>query len=359
MYAIIHTIEPFDMAKGTAINFTWNGNQIFKVRCIIKNNETGVTVYDNTISTMKQAYPLPAESGLVNGVYYVAYITVFDVNNKESDMQSIGMPFYCFSTPAFDLSIANGDIIKSSNYNVGLTYQQIEGEQLDSYRITLYSYQKSELQTSGLLYDTSDLSFIISELENAEQYYIRATGTTLHGMTLDTGYVLFTVAYAQTNVFSTLELNNRPAMGAIEIRSNIVSTEGHVVNPPVKYVEGGGIDVRDNEVIFDVGFEVSGDFTKVFKIQSPIINQNLITMKDLESNLIIDVIYRIGSYSSSDGIKGYFELVARTGIIHYIRMSNYIPIPTEDQSIVLYVIRKDKWWNLHAVVVEQKEVLSE
>ncbi len=41
MYVIIHPIEPFGASIGTEIKFIWKGNQIYKVRCIIKENQNG------------------------------------------------------------------------------------------------------------------------------------------------------------------------------------------------------------------------------------------------------------------------------------------------------------------------------
>ena len=96
MYAIINPIEPFDRSVGSTISFTWNGNQIFKVRCKIKLNSSGEVVYDETVSSMKKEYVIPADTDLVNGEYYVATITVFDADDNESDEQDIGTPFYCF-----------------------------------------------------------------------------------------------------------------------------------------------------------------------------------------------------------------------------------------------------------------------
>ena len=139
MYAIIHNIEPFDSTIGTEIKFTWQGNQVYKVRCIIKENATGETIYDHINDSMKQSFIIPANSGLINGGYYIAYITVFDVNDIESSMQGIGTPFYCLSTPTFRISVEESDILKSSTCRVGLNYYQAENEPLNSFRITLYT----------------------------------------------------------------------------------------------------------------------------------------------------------------------------------------------------------------------------
>lgn len=355
MYAIIHPIIPFDSANGTNISFTWNGNQIYKVRCIIKNNETNETVYDETIDTMKQSFTIPGDSGLVNGTYYVAFITVFDVDGNESSLQKIGTPFYCFTTPTFELSISPDQIIQTSSYRVSLTYSQLEKEPLDSYEIILYSYQKNEIQTSGILYDINDSNFLMTELQNANEYYVRATGTTLNGILLDTGYIHFTVAYTLQSGFSTLELNNLPEVGGIEVRSNIISTEGQAKNEDVVYLDPRGIDLTDNEVEYDVGFQVKGDFSQMFRIRDPKINNIIVTMTDEEQEVMINVIYREGNYASSTGKQCYLELQASFSEekIKYVSMSNFIDIPDETKDIVFYVNRQGSFYDLHAVLIER------
>jgi hypothetical protein len=349
MYATIHTIAPFDSSVGTNINFTWSGNQIYKVRCIIKNNATGVTAYDSTIDTMKQVYILPPTPTLINGTKYVAYITVFDVDNNESSIQNIGTPFYCFTTPTFSLSISNGDIIRASSYSIGLNYHQTENELLNWFNITLYSYQKTSLDSSGARYDTSDLSYIVTNLQNATQYYIRATGETINGMNLDTGYILFTVSYTTAQIFSKLELNNIPVTGAIEIKSNIISAEG-VPEKEVTYIDGEYADLLDNSVTFDEGFEINGDFTKIFRFSKPKRNG---VIKDFGTTdkLKVKIYYRQGSYSDSNGEKGYFELVASSCGINYIVNSNYVDILAGDYyyKYSLLVNRKNGYFDLKAL----------
>lgn len=350
MYSIIHPIEPFDSSIGTELKFTWKGNQIFKVRCIVKNNETGTTVYDHTENTMKQLYTMPPNSGLINGIYYVAYITVFDVNNNESDLQDIGTPFYCFSKPIFGLSVSDGEIIKTSAYKVGLNYSQPQGESLDSYSFTLYTYQKTVISSSGDIYNTSDMSYVISGLENAKQYYLRATGKTLHGITLDTGFILITVSYTIAQVFNTLELNNKPDSGAIEAKSNIVSTIG-LSEKDVIYIGDEYADLRDNSVTYDEGFQVKGDFTKIFIFYEPKRNKSIISFGDGD-RLKVDIYYRIGKYADSGGEKAYFELVANSCGINYVMNSNYVGIPNSNyQQFALLVNRQGGYYDVKVVVI--------
>lgn len=350
MYPIIHPIEPFDSSVGTEIKFSWKGNQIFKVRCFVKNNETGVTVYDHIESTMKQSYSLPPNSGLLNGIYYVAYITVLDINNNESDLQEIGTPFYCLSKPLFNLSVSDGELIQTSAYKVGLNYSQSQGEQLDSYSFTLYTYQKTVFSSSGDIYNTSDMSYVISGLENAKQYYIRATGKTLHGITLDTGFILITISYTIAQVFNTLELNNKAESGAVEIKSNIVSAIG-LSEKDVIYIGDEYADLRDNSVTFDEGFEVRGDFTKIFVFYEPERNKSIISFGDGD-RLKVDIYYRIGKYADSNGEKAYFELVANSCGINYVMNSNYVDIPNADyQQFALLVNRIGAYYDLKVVVI--------
>lgn len=351
MYAIIHTIEPFDATIGTTITFTWNGNQIYKVKCTIKENESGATVYTATIDTMKQQFTIPANSGLVNGTYYVAYITVFDIDNNESSLQDIGTPFYCFSTPTFTLSISENDVIKTSVYQVSLTYSQAQNELLDSYQIILYSYGKTILQDSGTNYNTDDMGYVISSLENATQYYIRALGVTVHGMSIDTGYILFSVSYTQAQVFSTLELNNLENIGAIEYKSNIVSALG-VAEKDVTYIDGTQVDLRNNSLTFDTGFEVSGNFTSIFVFNNPSINKPLIDFPD--ENL--KVLYRKGSYNDSNGEKVYFELRVDMDGLVYTLQSNYVTEANENQQYSLLLNRENNFYDIKVVVVAKEEV---
>lgn len=349
MYAIIHPITPFDSSNGATVSFTWNGNQIYKVRCIIKENESGTTVYDKTTNTMKQSYTIEANSGLVNGTYYIMYITVFDVDNNESDLQSIGTPFYCFTTPLFTLSISEGDVIKASSYQVTLAYSQTEGELLNSYEIILYSYQQIQLQTSGTKYDTSSMNYLLSGMENAMQYYVRATGTTIHGIVLDTGYISFTVAYTQHQIFQTVEANNIPEIGGIELRSNIISTEGEPESE-VEYIDGHA-DLRDNSVTFNIGYEVSGDNSHVFSFYNPNLNESVATIKDESGKMIINCYYREGIFNDSNGKKAVIELNAESNGVHYVVYSNYINIPIEEQSVSVCVNRIANHFDVIAVLV--------
>lgn len=350
MYPLIHNIMPFDAAIGTELGFTWKGDQFFRVRCLIKDNKSGRSVFDKTVDNMKQVFPIPPGSELINGTYYVCYITVFDKNGRESAIQDSGKPFYCFSTPAFNLSIEENQVIRSSSFETTLTYSQAQNAELQSYCITLYSYQKTAIQSSGIVYIKDTIPpFLLTSLENANQYYIRAVGETREGMPVDTGYILFTVAYTQAQVFSTLEVNNLPDIGAIEIRSNIVSTTGDP-DHEVIYIDGEKADLRDNSVTFDIGFEVEGDFSKVIRLSHPRLNQPFVILSDSTKNTTITCLYREGIFDNSNGKKAVIELRASSVAgIYYVLYSNYFDIPGDLDSICCLVSRIGNFYDTKVV----------
>ena len=355
MYAIIHPIEPFDSTKGAEIAFTWNGNQFNQVRCLIKNQETDSTIYDNIIDTMKSSYPLPPIEELINGAQYVAYITVFDAHDHtESELQDPGTLFKCLTTPEFSLSLNSGDVIRASSFLISLTYSQKEQEPLNYYQITLYSYQKVKLQSSGEIYNTDTLTYLMSGLENGQQYYIRANSLTQSGISLDTGYIPFLVAYEQRQIFSTIEANNLPETGGIELRSNIISTEGVSIKE-VTYLDNRYADLRDNAITFEIGYEVSGDNSHVFALNSPVVNSNLVTISSSSDSMKLDCFYREGTFDDSNGKKALIEMTGTANGVNYVVYSNYIDIPTDAQNIIFCINRINNHFDIKAVLVSKTE----
>lgn len=358
MYATIHNITPFDVTKGTTINFTWQGNQIFKVRCIVKENESGKTVYDKTVDSMKQYFEMPANSGLSNGKYYICYITVFDVDSVESDLQSIGTPFYCFTTPTWKLSVEDGAVLKNSSYEILVSYAQKEAESLNSYSISLYSYQKTLIQTSGNVYNTTTpLSYTITGLKNATQYYIRAIGTTLHGFELDTGYVLISAQYVDARVFASLALTNLADIGAISIVSNIISVLGVAGDPSkLTYIDPSFVDLTKTTLTFQDGFNLPNDSSFVFAFYNPKINSSIFVGKIQGQyyNETLEIIYRKGSYSNSNGTKAYCELRIsnESGVIYTIQ-SNYFNEKKSTQQYAVLVNRANGYYEIKVAIIDK------
>ena len=340
MQASIYSIPPFDASTGTTIRFAWKGNQVFKNRCIIKNNETNEVVYDQTIESFKYEHPinLPA-AALINGEKYNAYITVFDKNNIESDIQQLGQSFLCLALPLFHFSnITDGQVISASSYTFHVSYFQESGELLDSWEISLYTKSHTPLSTSGTRYDTDALTHTFSGFTNKSEYTVRATGKTVNGIDVDTGYVNLSVTYSIRDIFSLLEPTNLAKQGAIQIRSNIVSSEGHPESA-VTFIGNEYVDLTHNSLSYTEGFELNKNFSLAILFYGASPNQEVLTLRSKNSNaLTLSVSYRIGKFGS-DELSACYELKVSSYWINYIRYSNIIPLPLADEKTGLLLCR--------------------
>lgn len=265
MQATIYPISPFDALNGATIKFGWNGERINKNRCIIRDAETNEIAYDNTVYNemfkMEHVIDLSVAS-LKNGRKYYAYLTVIDMNNIESDIQTMGQPFICLKTPEFYFeNIFTNYVLQSSNGEFVLHYHQENGELLDSWQISVY-HNDSLVSSSNVVYDTTLLSYTFSGFEDGEKYKIRATGTTINGWLLDTKYIDIIISYKTAAVFSMIDLINLPRHGAVMLQSNITSADGETINP-AEFIDGEFIDLRNNELTYDEGFMFEGNFSTV------------------------------------------------------------------------------------------------
>lgn len=327
MQAFLHPIPPIDTAIGGTIRFSWNGNQVFRNQCIIKSMETGETVYDNTTDSFKYEHPIDLSlSTMENGNQYIAYIIVFDKDGTPSELQSIGTPFYCFSTPTFQFTnITDGQIIRNSTFRVNCQYAQSEGELLDSWSIVLYDHSKMELSSTGVVYETEDLSYLTPMLNNKTTYYLRAIGKTVHGILVDTGYLEISVTYDISSLFSLIELTNLPDIGAIQLRSNIIASEGHTGKTPV-FLGGEFIDLRDDYVKYTEGFilgEEAGDgWSLVWKAYQIAVNKPIHL---LFGDGINGILYHRITRNDDGEMLSYLELNIVQDSLVQVLMSNLVP----------------------------------
>lgn len=349
MQATIYNITPFDATVGTTIRFGWNGNQIYKNRCIIKTNETNEVVYDKTIDSLKLEHTIDlTNASLQNGVKYVAYITVFDAYNVESDMQSVGQFFICLKTPIFTFSnLIENQTVENSSYNFILNYVQENGELLNSWQMTIYSIDNVVLSSTNVKYDTTSLEHVFTGFSNDTPYKIRATGQTVNGFPLDTGYIPFLISFGAPAIFSMIELTNLPEQGAILLHSNIISANGELKNP-AEYINNDYIDLTENELMYNEGFILEDDFSLIvysYKIKPNIpfftfsINEN----GDFKGY----VTYRVGNIGSANMV-GCLELriVNGDGVPEYVIYSNKINPITESDILGFCLTRNNGYYDI-------------
>lgn len=347
MQATIYKILPFDAAVGTTIKFNWTGNQALKNRCIIKNNDTGEVVYDQTIVTRELSHTLlVSQSSLENGVKYSAYITVFDKDNNESDIQSIGTQFLCLKTPTFQLSVTEGQVIESTSAAFILNYTQENNEDINSWSITIYDLTRSEIATSGMKYDTVNMAYTFSGFSNKTEYYVRGQGETVNGMLLDTGYIRISIDYSVQDVFMLLEATNLSQTGTIHVKANIVVAEGKIQIPPAKYIDNEYLDVRNNAVIYNEGFDFNQNFSLAIRFYGIKPNAEVLTFESADGNLIGIVTYRVGKFGT-ETTYGRFELkVVSYGVLNYVLYSELISPVSTSAVLGLIITRENGYYNI-------------
>jgi len=345
---VIYPIIAFDATEDKIITFSFSGFQVVKNRILVKNNATGTTIFDDTVTSFQLSHTIPAET-LENGLVY--NIVVYAINSSDvSSSPSATVLFKCYETPTWSFSnLVEDQIITNSSYGVELAYTQSEGELLNQYQVSLYNSAQSLLYQTGILYNTTTLAATISGLNDNSQYYIRATGVTLNGMTLDTGYVHVSVEYTQPALFSLVSLENIPRDGNIKITSNIILLVGTSNPDPATYISGTLVDltVDGSYVKFDEGFMIPNDFTiqcigRDFTDYSTILELSNGTYN-------VELIYMRGEFTGITGEKAYFILNAYNSVTNYTITSNLIDVPLSTDRIHIWIKRIN---NIYDLIIE-------
>lgn len=342
-----------DATKDFKITYSWAGNndqQIGNVIYIYKNSDNSLIYNEQFTNYYKQEITVPANT-LTNGVQYKVSVAV--ITSEGTSTTSEPMLFYCYTTPTFEFSnVENEQIIQNDTYEFELSYNQTEGEELEEYYVTLYASDQTAIYTSDVSYNTESLSVTISGLENNTQYYIKAFGQTLTGMSIETQSIHITVRYLQPAIYNLVELTNNFHGGYITIKSNITSLRGRVYKNgeeiDATFVDNEYVDVTDLDSIlkFNEDFNLSNNFTLMLKGFGFTRNTYMLTMSNGVYKLY--VYYRIGSYDSTNGVeKAYFE-VRVEGAITYTITSNYIDVPANVELVGFMLSKQNSYYEIVA-----------
>lgn len=339
---ILYSQAAFDATQ--AHTFTFNvvgGEQVAQNRLVIINQATSEVIYRAVQTTYKFEHVLPAGI-LTNGVYYSAYVVTYNANGTASS-QSNSIQFYCYSEPSFVFSnLPINNIIINSSYNFQATYNQAEGELLNSYSFTLYDAQRVQITTSGTQYTGSTtapptiVSYQFTGFIDRTGYYIRAIGQTAQGTQVDTGLIMISVAYTVPSVFSIVELTNNCSGGYVVVKSNLVEIGSESEHDPPIYIDDNtAVDARNNGqyVEWDSGFELNDNFTASLWGRDFNENSDIITMIDDYDNRIVV------RYRTNDNGTVYADATVTNGDIKYYVYSASIPKPTETDKIQFWIRR--------------------
>ena len=343
MKPILFNTLAFDSLKEKTFYFVWNGNQAFGNILQIRNNTTNKLVYQVSETTMQLKHTL-TENTLTNGVLYNARIAVVDIDNNISEY-SDPILFYCFTTPTFIFdNISENEIIKNASYQVNMSYSQIEKEPLQSWEISLYDTSKSKIQGSGVNY-TSDIQYTLTDLEDNQTYYIKASCMTLNGMEVETDFISFSVNYKQPSIYSILTLENVSNNGYIKLQSNIRAVEAYA-KKEIEYIDNEYVNLKDNTVFIDEDFSLDDDY--IINLLGHNLTPNTLIMELSNGNNNINLYLRNGVYDvNNNKKKAFIELNIPIGSTSYVCYSNYIDTPLETDMIDIWIKKKNGLYSVY------------
>ena len=339
----LYNADAWDAKNTHTFNFLWSGNQSFGNILQIRNNLTDTIVYEESETTMQLKHTVPANT-LKNGTLYNVRVAVIDIDNNVSEF-SDPMLFYCYTTPTFIFdNITNNQIVKNASYQVTMSYNQSEGEPLQSWEIALYDTSKSRIQNSGIFY-TDNIKYTLTDLEDNQTYYIKATCITLNGMEVDTGYIQFSVNYKQPSIYSLLTLENVKNNGYIKLQSNIRAVEAHSYDD-VTYINGEYANLKDNTVYIDADFSLDDDY--IINLLGYDLTPNTLIMQLSDGNNKINLYLRKGVFDINENKeKAFIELNIPVGFTSYVCYSNYIDNPNTSDMLDIWVKKKHGLYNVY------------
>lgn len=198
------------------------------------------------------------------------------------------IPLWCKEKPilSFDgLSSNTENIIPTSSilFLLAYRYVTVQGETLSTYQYHLYDESKNLIKESAVFYGAVGTSFTVNGLDNRTVFYIRGTGTTRNGYSLDTGFIQFkTKYYASAEGGTFLQCKNKLSDGYVAISSHLADISG-ITKDQISYVTSSGgyaVDLTHGEkVTFDIPYQMEfynvKDYAMAFKVR-PIVRKNIV-----------------------------------------------------------------------------------
>ena len=344
---ILYSISAFDATQEQVFTFaSVSGAQVVANTLTIKDNATLTTVYSQTQTTFRFEHTLPANT-LTNGTYYQATLTTEDAQGNQSTA-SAPIQFRCYTQPTFEISnMPSGNILTNSSFAFNVTYNQIQGELLNSYVFNLYSASGVLISSSGALYNTSatlptTLSYLFSGFTDKTSYSIEVTGITVEGTEISTGQIDFATDYSSPDVFSFLFLNNNCKGGYITIRSNVAGIDGTSPTEPV-YIDNKEVDLRQSGtyVEWSSNYEFSDNWTTRIWGRDFTPNVEIFRFSTVDGSVII-ITY------CADANNCWFEMRAVPGgeYYGYTIESAYIALPESTDQLFCWIRRVGNWYDL-------------
>lgn len=320
----INKIIPFDANTEKIITMTFSGNMPYSNRIIIYDAQSMAPVFDDTVAGFSLHHVIPAYT-LANGNKYAIQGQTFDVEGIASAL-SDKVFFWTFETPSFFFkNLSDGDTIHSASLNVDVHYEQPDWEDISMYRFHIYNSGKNILNESAVLYDSDNISYSFRGLESGSAYYIRCTGQTVNGMTLDTGYIKVYVDYENPNTYARIyaECDNNHAV--VNGRTNFKIIEAS--SSDVFEYENGMIYLIGKTLVYDKDFLIPGDFTITLRLKNAFTDAVILECRNDQYG------FRLSSHIYDEG-KMRYRLTVPNGLGSYILYSEELSIDDSDMLTV-------------------------
>ena len=332
----VKNISAFDASNAQTVTFGYSGNQCTKNRIIVYNSATTEVVYDNTVTSYQLSHIIPAGT-LTNGTSYYCTITAYYTSNSTeySVTSSSSNVWKCLSTATWSFNgLSEGSVIGNSYYTFTMTYSQSQRETVNEYYIVLYNQSGTTYWNSGALYDSS-ASTTVTGLPNNTILYARAYGTTVNGLTIDTGNISISIDYVAPTLYSIAYLENDKWNGWVKVTTNVLDIEG-VGTGTYSFIDNKYVDLSasGSDVTFADNFSLSGDF--IVEAQGSHVSANKSVLELSGTNLSIMVTFRSGTFESGDLFFAELKEV-NSG---YVLYSNMIVVPSSSDFIHVWVRRK-------------------
>lgn len=354
---ILSPVTSWDVTKGYTFEFdVVGGDQVTGNTLTIRNNETNEVVFTQLVTSFAYKNIVsPNASGLQNGVYYNAYIETINVNGEISAKSNI-IQFYCYATPNVSITnITDGGRVYTSSPVVQATYSQASGELLKSYEFNLYSDSGRLVDSSGIIYASTDsvsidVSYKFVGLSDGATYAVQVIFSTINGTIVSTSLVNFTVFFEIPQNYADLTVVNNCAGGYITIGSNVSLIEGHTnLVEPIEYIDGTKVNLKGGKYVrWENGYNIANNATWKIWFEYPDVDATILEWTNGGDTCKLDCIVY-----SDDVSKIIYRLMVSSGFgTYYVIFSDPIETPMPDVAQCIQVRNIDNLYDLIWEVVE-------
>lgn len=281
-------IRPFDARIEYKFQFEVEGGaQVLKNRLVITNQSTGVKIYDITHDSFGYGHTIPPNT-LINGETYLVKVqtgglSVDAVTGVQKEIWSLFSDeeiVYCLSParitiPKTIIDTDNQNRVNNEEVNFEASYEQDEGEQLQSYRFILYDDTKQQIKIFDEQFyaGTGSMEQLVAGLKHSELYYIQVKTESVKGLLVDSEMFWFRPFYTVPTLTAIITPENLKDKGAIKLSSNIVQIVGELIDntgnvipfTDIEYVDNDKLDLTRpdyKKLVYEKGFAIQGDGIK-------------------------------------------------------------------------------------------------